>query len=156
MPKETMMRFYNQAHGFYCGVDLHARTMYLCILDQAGTIVFSARFVLNSSPEAWVSWLLAAAHDHGLAIPPGLHPSFGYRDAPYRLPTLRDVLLHFLLEFLGALGLNNEIPHSLTSTGNPWISRTKQFSSGAGCKNRHITKSRDAGPGCCNEWFAIG
>jgi transposase len=31
-----MMRFYNQAHAFYCGVDLHARTMYLCILDQAG------------------------------------------------------------------------------------------------------------------------
>jgi hypothetical protein len=34
-----MMRFYNQTHAFYCGVDLHARTTYLCILDQAGTIV---------------------------------------------------------------------------------------------------------------------
>jgi transposase len=33
------MHFYNQAHAFYCGVDLHARTMYLCILDHAGTIV---------------------------------------------------------------------------------------------------------------------
>ena len=33
------MRFYNQAHRFYCGVDLHARTMYLCILDHAGNIV---------------------------------------------------------------------------------------------------------------------
>ena len=33
------MRFYNQAHRFYCGVDLHARTMYLCILDHAGAIV---------------------------------------------------------------------------------------------------------------------
>jgi transposase len=33
------MRFYNQAHAFYCGVDLHARTMYLCIFDHAGTIV---------------------------------------------------------------------------------------------------------------------
>src|SRR5262245_60072032 len=31
-----MMRFYQQAHAFYCGVDLHARTMYLCILNQAG------------------------------------------------------------------------------------------------------------------------
>src|SRR5215831_9976047 len=39
MPKETRMRFYNQSHGFYCGVvDLHARTMYLCILDQTGKI----------------------------------------------------------------------------------------------------------------------
>jgi transposase len=36
------MRFYNpphQPHKFYCGVDLHARTMYLCILDQGGTVV---------------------------------------------------------------------------------------------------------------------
>src|SRR5207245_2475628 len=39
MPKETVMRFYNQAHEFYCGVDLHARTMYLCILDHGGHIV---------------------------------------------------------------------------------------------------------------------
>ena len=27
------MRFYTQAHAFYCGIDLHARWMYLCILD---------------------------------------------------------------------------------------------------------------------------
>jgi transposase len=31
-----MMRFYNQQHRFYCGVDLHARTLSLCILDSAG------------------------------------------------------------------------------------------------------------------------
>ncbi|HEY6072216.1 MAG TPA: IS110 family transposase [Anaerolineales bacterium] len=30
------MRFYTQQHPFYCGIDLHARTMYLCLLDQAG------------------------------------------------------------------------------------------------------------------------
>jgi hypothetical protein len=32
-----MMRFYNQQHRFYCGVDLHARTLSLCILDATGT-----------------------------------------------------------------------------------------------------------------------
>src|SRR5262249_30233384 len=32
-------RFYNQPHRFYCGVDLHARSMYLCILDQTGQAV---------------------------------------------------------------------------------------------------------------------
>jgi hypothetical protein len=26
------MRFYNRDHKSYCGVDLHARTMYLCYL----------------------------------------------------------------------------------------------------------------------------
>src|SRR5262245_24458528 len=33
------MRFYNQSHRFYCGIDLHARCVYLCVLDQAGNIV---------------------------------------------------------------------------------------------------------------------
>ena len=33
------MRFYNGQHQHWCGIDLHARTMYLCILNQAGAIV---------------------------------------------------------------------------------------------------------------------
>jgi len=27
------MKFYTQQHKFYCGIDLHARTMYVCILN---------------------------------------------------------------------------------------------------------------------------
>ncbi len=27
------MRFYTKTHKHYCGIDLHARTMYICILD---------------------------------------------------------------------------------------------------------------------------
>jgi len=34
------MPFYNPPHRFYCGVDPHARSRYLCILDQTGTILF--------------------------------------------------------------------------------------------------------------------
>lgn len=30
------MRFYNGQHRFYCGVDLHTKRMYLCILDHEG------------------------------------------------------------------------------------------------------------------------
>jgi transposase len=33
------MKFYTQQHKFYCGIDLHARSMYLCILNQEGEIV---------------------------------------------------------------------------------------------------------------------
>jgi transposase len=33
------MRFYNQPHRFYCGVDLHARTLAVCILDGDGNTV---------------------------------------------------------------------------------------------------------------------
>ena len=30
------MRFYNVQHRYYCGVDLHTKRMYLCILDHDG------------------------------------------------------------------------------------------------------------------------
>ncbi len=30
------MRFYQQTHSFYCGVDLHARTMHVCVVDSEG------------------------------------------------------------------------------------------------------------------------
>ena len=33
------MRFYTKHHRFYCGIDLHARTMYVCIMDHEGTIL---------------------------------------------------------------------------------------------------------------------
>jgi transposase len=30
------MKFYSQSHKHYCGVDLHTRSMYLCVQDHAG------------------------------------------------------------------------------------------------------------------------
>ena len=35
------MRFYTRQHRFYCGVDLHARSMYVCVLDQEGNVLVS-------------------------------------------------------------------------------------------------------------------
>jgi hypothetical protein len=32
------MRLYTQSHRFYCGVDLHTRTLSLCTLDASGAI----------------------------------------------------------------------------------------------------------------------
>lgn len=32
------MRFYTTSHRYYCGIDLHARHMYICILDAQGKI----------------------------------------------------------------------------------------------------------------------
>ena len=32
------MRFYTKQHKFYCGIDLHTKKMYLCILDDTGEI----------------------------------------------------------------------------------------------------------------------
>ena len=46
------MRFYTIQHAHYCGIDLHARTMYLCILDSAGEVVLHRN--IPSSPEAFL------------------------------------------------------------------------------------------------------
>ena len=33
------MRFYTNQHQYYCGIDLHTKNMYVCILNQAGKIL---------------------------------------------------------------------------------------------------------------------
>jgi transposase len=33
------MRFYTTQHQFYCGIDLHTRAMYVCIMDQTGKVL---------------------------------------------------------------------------------------------------------------------
>jgi hypothetical protein len=43
------MRFYTKPHQFYCGIDLHARTMYVCILNQDGEIMLHRN--MKTSPE---------------------------------------------------------------------------------------------------------
>ena len=46
------MKFYTQQHVHYCGIDLHARTMYLCILNQAGAIVLHRN--MKSDPDSFL------------------------------------------------------------------------------------------------------
>ena len=43
------MRFYLQQHMFYCGIDLHARKMYVCIIDQKGKTRVHRN--INTDPE---------------------------------------------------------------------------------------------------------
>ena len=46
------MRFYTKQHPHYCGIDLHARTMYLCILNQAGAIVLHRN--MKAEPDSFL------------------------------------------------------------------------------------------------------
>jgi hypothetical protein len=46
------MRFYNAQHQYYCGGDLHARTLFLHILDAGGKTVFEKN--LPASPQAFL------------------------------------------------------------------------------------------------------
>jgi transposase len=45
-----MMRFYTKQHQFYCGVDLHTRVMYPCVLDATGQIVEHRNIVARPEP----------------------------------------------------------------------------------------------------------
>jgi len=62
------MRFYKpappDAHRFYCGIDLHARTLYLCVLDQTGKKVLHKE--VPSEPAALLEAL--APFRQGLVI----------------------------------------------------------------------------------------
>jgi transposase len=44
------MNFYTQQHKHYCGIDLHAKAMYVCILDHHGTKLVHKN--LPTTPEA--------------------------------------------------------------------------------------------------------
>ncbi|HHJ37896.1 MAG TPA: hypothetical protein ENJ86_00315 [Methylothermaceae bacterium] len=44
------MRFYTQTHQHVCGVDLHTKTLYLCILNHAGEIVLHSNLLAKPKP----------------------------------------------------------------------------------------------------------
>jgi transposase len=44
------MRFYTKQHQFYCGIDLHARTMYLCIVNRDGEILLHRNMPAGPDP----------------------------------------------------------------------------------------------------------
>src|SRR5215471_12226084 len=60
------MRFYTQQHKHYCGIDLHARQMYLCILDTAGTVLLSRN--ISATPQAFLAAVKAFRDDLVVAV----------------------------------------------------------------------------------------
>jgi len=46
------MKFYTKTHQYYCGVDLHTKTQYLCILNPSGEIVLHEN--LPTKPAAFL------------------------------------------------------------------------------------------------------
>jgi transposase len=60
------MRFYTQQHKHYCGIDLHARSMYVCILDQAGTVLVHKN--VAATPEAFLRIVAPYREDLVVAV----------------------------------------------------------------------------------------
>lgn len=58
------MRVYTKQHQFYCGSDLHARAMYVCILNQSGEILVHRN--MKTSPETFLK--VIAPYREGLVV----------------------------------------------------------------------------------------
>jgi predicted NBD/HSP70 family sugar kinase len=52
---------YTQPHQFSCGIDLHARTLYLCILNQAGEILVHRH--VPAAPEPFLNTIAPSRED---------------------------------------------------------------------------------------------
>jgi hypothetical protein len=61
------MRFYTSQHQFYCGVDLHAMSLYLCIPDQSGAVL--AHKNLPAHPEAFLQTVAVALNGRAPPLP---------------------------------------------------------------------------------------
>ena len=60
------MRFYTNQHSFYCGIDLHARTMYVCILSQDGEVVLHRN--MKARPDALLKAIVPYRDDMVIAV----------------------------------------------------------------------------------------
>jgi hypothetical protein len=60
------MRFYTKQHKSYCGIDLHARSMYVCILDKEGETVLHRK--CKATPEAFLRAVAPDREDIVVAV----------------------------------------------------------------------------------------
>jgi hypothetical protein len=59
-----LMRFYTTQHQFYCGIDLHARSMYVCMVSSDGDILLHRN--MKAAPEAFLQ--AVAPYRDGLVV----------------------------------------------------------------------------------------
>jgi transposase len=60
------MRFYTNTHQHYCGIDLHAKTMYLCVLDPEGQVLLHGN--VRAEPEAFLAAITPFREDLVVAV----------------------------------------------------------------------------------------
>jgi hypothetical protein len=62
--EETSMRFYTTQHPFYCGIDLHARSMDVCVLSHEGDMRLHRH--MKAAPEPFLK--AVAPYRDGLVV----------------------------------------------------------------------------------------
>src|SRR5262245_36510624 len=99
------MRFYNNQHPFYCGIDLHARTMYVFSLNHAGEI-FVPR-AMQASPETF--WKVLAPYREAIVVAV---------EGLFTWDWLADLCAHDGLPFVLGQALSRKAIHGGTATND--------------------------------------
>ncbi len=60
------MKFYNKLHAYYCGIDLHAKTMYVCIQDKNGEVLVHRN--MRACPEVFLKTIQPYQEDIVVAV----------------------------------------------------------------------------------------
>ena len=60
------IRFSTRQHKHYCGIDLHARPMYLCVLDQAGEVLLDQN--IRCDPQGFLRTIAPYRDDQVVAV----------------------------------------------------------------------------------------
>jgi transposase len=60
------MRFYTKQHQAYGGIDVHARSLYVCILSQDGELLLHRN--MKTSPETWLKAVAPYREDLVVAV----------------------------------------------------------------------------------------
>ena len=60
------MRLYTKEHKYYCGIDLHTRTMYVCIIDQKGQVLVHKN--IKTNPDSLLKIISPYLPDLALAV----------------------------------------------------------------------------------------
>ena len=60
------MKFNKEQHKFYCGIDLHARKMYVCIIDQRGKTRVHQN--ISTDPQAFFELIFPYLEDVVVAV----------------------------------------------------------------------------------------
>ena len=60
------MRFYNTQHQFYCGIDVHARSMYVCIISHEGELLVHRN--MKAAPAPFLTVIAPYREGLGVAV----------------------------------------------------------------------------------------
>ncbi len=64
--EEAKMKFYKKLHAHYYGIDLHAKTMYICIQDKNGEVLVHRN--MRACPKAFLKTIRPYQEDIVVAV----------------------------------------------------------------------------------------